>query len=227
VLGDDVRLEGFGLETRLAGSLALRSSTGEPALGHGELRIVSGRYRAYGQNLAIENGRLVFSGPLDDPALDVRAVRKVGDVTAGVHIGGTARSLQSRLFSDPPMAEAEALSYLLTGRPLAGSSQSEAALLARAALNLGLERSQTITSQIGERLGLDTLTVEGGGGTGLEESAVVLGKYLTPDIFVSYGIGLFEPSYVFKRNYRLSDNWSLQSESGAEAGGDIIYTIER
>lgn len=226
ILGDDVQFEGFGLSARLSGSLQTRTRPGQPPTAEGTLALVDGRYRAYGQRLTIERGRLLFSGPLQNPALDVRATRKAGSVTAGLEISGTLREPHSRVFSEPPMSEADALSYLLTGHALAGASQSEGSLLAQAALSMGLERSQLITRQIGQTLGLDELTVGSEGGT--EQSALMMGKYLTPDLYVRYALGLFDTVGSLQLNYRLTDSLSLEAQSGERGQGmDIIYSIER
>jgi translocation and assembly module TamB len=56
----------------------------------------------------------------------------------------------------------------------------------------------------------------------------VIGKYLSPDLYVSYGLGLFEPVSTVRLEYTLDENWKLSTESSTfSSGGDIIYTIER
>lgn len=54
-----------------------------------------------------------------------------------------------------------------------------------------------------------------------------LGKYLTPDLYVSYGIGLFDAINTFNMRYRLTDKLAVEAESGSGSSADIIYTIER
>ena len=69
-LGDDVFFNGFGLTGNLVGELNItQPPSGEPT-GRGELRLVNGRYRALGQELRIEPGRLGFKVPSDDPGVD-------------------------------------------------------------------------------------------------------------------------------------------------------------
>lgn len=122
------------------------------------------------------------------------------------------------------MPKAEAFAYLLTGRPLSGGSKTDAAMLSGAALSLGLQRSQLITRQIGSTLGLDEFTV---GGDDVARSSLLLGKQVTPDLFVRYALGLFQQSGKLLLNYRLTDSLSLEAESGAQQGLDLIYQIER
>ncbi len=223
-LGDNVQFRGFGLRARLEGALEVTSRPGQ-RVAQGTLSLQDGRFKAYGQDLSIERGRLIFAGPIENPTLDFRAVRRVQGVTAGLDVGGTLRAPRSRVFSDPPMAETEALSYLLTGKPLAGASQSQGMLLAGAAMSLGVERSGLLTQEIAQTLGLDELRVESG--QIMEESAVVLGKYLTPDLYVGYALGLFDQAGTAKLRYRLSENWSLEAKSGEAQSMDLIFTIER
>src|SRR5690606_4447762 len=69
VMGDDVKLRGFGLEGTLDGELRVRAVPGREMTAVGNLE-VGGRYEAYGQKLRIERGHLVWSnGPVSDPIL--------------------------------------------------------------------------------------------------------------------------------------------------------------
>ncbi|HSS63727.1 MAG TPA: translocation/assembly module TamB domain-containing protein, partial [Gammaproteobacteria bacterium] len=223
-LGDEVNFEGFGLSTHIDGSLAVSGESGQPPQAQGTLSLREGRYQAYGQDLKIQTGRLLFAGPIDNPGIDVTAVRELKDVTAGIVITGNVKSVDSRVFSDPSLPEAEAFSYLLTGRPLSGGAQTDAAKLQQAAAALGLKRANVITQQIQNMLGLDQLTV---GGDGVDQTSLLLGKQITPDIFIRYALGIFEESGKLLLDYRLTDSISVQAESGEQQGVDLIYKIER
>ena len=223
-LGEEVSFEGFGLTTRIDGSLAVSGESGQPPQAQGTLSLREGRYEAYGQDLKIQTGRLLFAGPIENPGIDLTAVRELRDVTAGIVVGGSVNSISSRVFSEPPLPEAEAFSYLLTGRPLSGGTQTDAAQLQRAAAVLGLKRATVITQQIQNTLGLDEVTV---GGDGVDQTALLLGKQITPDIFIRYALGVFDQSGKLLLNYRLTKNVSVQAESGEQQGMDIIYKIER
>lgn len=223
-LGDAVSFEGFGLFAGIEGGVAVSGETGQSLNAQGVISVRDGRYDAFGQLLTIEQGRLIFAGPIDNPGIDVTAVREIGDITAGIAVTGNAKSIKSSVFSTPPLPEAEAFSYLLTGRPLSGGTQGDAALLSSAALSMGLERSQLVTKQIGATLGLDELSV---GGDSVAQSALIMGKQLTPDLFVRYALGLFEKSGRLLLDYRLTDSLTLQAESGETQGMDLIYRLER
>jgi len=56
---------------------------------------------------------------------------------------------------------------------------------------------------------------------------LVLGKYLSPGLYVSYGIGLFDGSNVLRMRYELSERLTLETETGIQSGVDLRYTLER
>src|SRR5699024_11108532 len=122
---------------------------------------------------------------------------------------------------------------LVLGRPLENTSSSESSLITRAALALGISGSNALTKKLSGAIGVDTLGIETGSGeagsaSNPEQAAFVIGKYLSPDLYVSYGIGLFEPVSTVKLQYTLSSKWKLATEASTIAsGGDLIYTIER
>lgn len=98
LLGDNVSLNGFGFTSTVAGNLNIRQQANGTNLTYGELQIVRGDYRMYGQSLQIRGGKLLFFGPIDNPALDIRATRTVENVTVGVLMNGTVKNIRSQLF---------------------------------------------------------------------------------------------------------------------------------
>jgi translocation and assembly module TamB len=234
-LGDAVRVDGFGFMGRLTGSLLVEQAPNRPTLGTGELNIVDGEYRAYGQGLVIEEGNVLFvGGPVDQPGIQVRAVRRPANgILVGVRVRGAVEEPEFSLFSEPAMSQTEALSWLVLGRPLAGSSEGQGDMLAQAATMLGIKGGNYLADRFGDNLGVDSIGFETGSGeagaaSDVNQAALVIGKYLSPDLFVSYGIGLFDSISTIKLDYSLSKNWSLSTESSTEtSGGDVNYVIER
>ena len=224
-LGDEVVLDGYGLLSRLAGELRVRHAPGGVTEAFGALDLVDGQFMLYGQRLDIEHGRVTFAGPIDDPGLDIRAVRSAGDTTAGIVIGGTVSGPSSRVYSEPPLDEAEALSLLLTGHTASSADAREAALLSQAALNLGLEGADRIGTRIRSTLGLDELRV--GGIVDAGDASLVLGKRLSADLGVRYVRWLTRQAGSVFVNYRLTDHVSLEAESGMRQGLDLLFSIER
>lgn len=224
-LGERVMFKGFGLRGRLAGELDIVDEAGKQPRASGELAIHEGVYSAYAQELKIERGRALYrDSPLDNPGLDVRATRKSGDVLAGVRVLGTVQVPRAELYSQPPLPQADVLSYLLLGRPVAGATGSEGELLFKAASSLGLKGGNQLAQSIGRRFGIDEVAVAG---TELEGAALTLGKYLSPRLYLNYSIGLLDAANRLQLRYQLTKHLSVQTETGAAAGGDVVYTIER
>jgi translocation and assembly module TamB len=210
LMGKAVHLDGYGLQGSLSGGLRVRAQPGRDMLGNGALQI-EGRYRAYGQNLQITRGGLRWSNtPVDDPLLDIRAERHVGDVTAGIRVEGRAQSPQATVYSDPAKSESEALAYLTLGRPLSALSGNEARQLgaAKAALNAG---SGLLAAELGARIGLDDAGVNESRALGGDVLSV--GKYLSPKLYVGYGVSLLGTGQVMTLKYLLRKGFDIQIES--------------
>lgn len=225
-LGDDVRLSAFGLTTNVTGTVRIRGGSNRPFTGTGSLSLIEGRYKAYGQNLEIEDGELIFSGPLDSPQLDVQAVRRLEqyDVTAGIRLTGTPRRLNSTVYSEPSFSDAETLSYLLAGRPLSSASgdAENADILNQAAFALGLSQAGSIASQIRGDLGLDVLKVEGGA-----DSRIVAGKRIGDRLLVEYGYGLIDKLGTLMLRYELTNRLVLESRTGTTSELDVVYSVRK
>ncbi len=222
ILGSEVRFSGFGLTARVDGAVRLQGGTREAWTGNGVLNLRDGRYRAYGQELEIERGELLFNGPLDNPQLDIRAVRKIDEVTAGIQLSGTPSQLRSVIFSEPVMSDAEALSYLLTGRPLSGSA-GEVDVLNSAAFALGVSGAGRVASQVRSGLGLETLTVEGGS----ENGRIVAGKRFGDRLLVEYGYGLIDKLGTLLLRYQLTERIMLESRTGTVSNLDVVYSVKK
>ncbi|TCK19091.1 autotransporter translocation and assembly factor TamB [Thiogranum longum] len=222
-IGDDVHFEGLGLSTNLAGSLAIRSLESKILIGNGVLELRNGRYDGYGQKLAIQRGRLLFAGPLGNPALDIQAARIIGEVTAGLQLTGNVESPRLSLFSNPAMANAEIMSYLVTGKPLNDSSTGkDSQALAAAAASLGA--NNPVSREISQKLGIDLGVQSGATDT---DTALTVGKQLSPRLHIDYVYGLFNESAAFQVIYKLTRHLSLIGNSGAQQSIDLKYSIER
>jgi translocation and assembly module TamB len=224
VLGKEVSLSAFGLTTGLEGAVRITGGSKSPYAGFGRLILREGRYKAYGQNLEIERGELVFNGPLGNPTLDVRATRTASDdVVAGIHLTGTPAQPRSEVFSDPVLGDAEALSYLLTGRPLVNANAEQGDMLNQAAFALGLSTAGSVVSQISNELGLDTLAVKGGSGN----QQIVAGKSLGNRLLVEYAYGIVDKLGTLLLRYQLNKRLVLESRSGSVNNVDVVYSVKK
>lgn len=212
---DKLTFSGFGLNAELAGQVHI----GDNMDTRGELRLNNGRYRAYGQKLTIRRARLLFAGPIDQPFLDVEAIRKVDDVVAGLRLTGNAEQPRSEVFSEPAMSQQQALSYLVLGRPM--SSGEDSNMLGEAALALGLAGSAPLTGEVAQRLGIQDFQLDTEG-TGNSTSVVASGQ-LSDRLSLRYGVGVFEPANTIALRYLLSKKVYLEAASGLASSLDIFY----
>ncbi|AXI83044.1 translocation/assembly module TamB domain-containing protein [Xylella taiwanensis] len=225
VLGDKVNMSGFGLKGGLAGQMQIRARPGREMTANGGLD-VRGRYKAYGQDLTITRGQLVWNNNIiSDPRVNIRAERRVGDVTAGINVSGRAQSPRAQVWSDPAMSQSEALSYLVLGRKLstASSDESQQVASAAAALSAG---GGLIASQLGAKLGLDDAGISQSSTLG--GSVLGFGKYLSPKLYVGYGVSMVGSGSVLTLKYLLSRGFDLEVESSTvETKGSVNWRKEK
>jgi translocation and assembly module TamB len=166
-LGDQLRVRGSGVDARLSGSLNLRGTLPDAPRAYGTVRVRDGRYTAYGQQLEITRGRVVFNGPLDNPVLDIVALRRNQAVEAGVSLTGTVLSPRVRLVSQPDVPDSEKLSWLVLGVPLGNAeSQAQGAALQAAAATMFGSNDGGLTAELTRAFGLDSLSIRPASGTG-------------------------------------------------------------
>ncbi|MDS4014514.1 MAG: translocation/assembly module TamB domain-containing protein [Candidatus Accumulibacter sp.] len=243
-LGRHFHFRGAGVESRLAGAVRLRAQGGEPLRASGSIRTRDGRFDAYGQKLEIERGIVSFQGLIDNPGLNIRAVRANLPVEAGVEVSGTARRPIVRLISDPPVPDAEKLSWLVLGHaPDQEGGQDSALLFAAGQAILGgqdggpvkaLQRSLGI-----DDFGISTGTLDGSGrrlssriasssGFGSASTAtgqiVSVGKRLSANLLLSYEQALNATGSIVKLTANLGRNLSVVGRAGSDNALDIFWT---
>ncbi len=227
-LGDQVKLVGYGLDATVAGSLQVSERPGAVTTGSGEIR-VAGTYKAYGQDLTVRQGQLLYAAtPLDDPRLNIVAVRVIDTVTAGLRVTGRAQAPQLEVFSDPAMAQSSALSWLVAGKPLEdiGQGGAEGDALQSAARSLGTAAGGLLAKNVGRRLGLDEVGIKESAAIGGE--VLTIGQYLSPRLYLSYGVGLFRPGEVVTLRYKISEALSIEAENANESSrAGIEYRYEK
>jgi translocation and assembly module TamB len=227
ILGDGVKLQGFGLESTVAGELRVLEEQGQPSRATGEIR-VAGTYEAFGRKLSISRGRLQFAGTsLDDPQLDILAERKLEDVTAKLRVTGTAQHPTLDVFTDPATSQTDAMAYLITGKAASEAHGEEGQVVSSAAQSVGSVLGNRLAKKLGGKMGfIDEIGVEQN--TDLGGNAFTVGKYLSPRFFISYGVGLFEPGSTMTVRYEFTKHWSLEANQAPEDGhAGIRYRIEK
>ncbi|NHB94933.1 autotransporter assembly complex protein TamB [Photorhabdus stackebrandtii] len=225
-IGDDVRLSAFGLKAKLRG--VLKAVQGEQGLGlNGQVDIIDGRFHAYGQDLIVRKGMIMFSGPPEQPLLNIDAIRNPestdGRVIAGVRVTGLADQPKVEIFSEPVKSQQEALSYLLRGEGLE-SSDSDNSQMTAMLIGLGVAQSGQLVGKIGEIFGVSDLALDTQG-VGDKSQVVVSGK-ITKDLQVKYGVGIFDSLATLTLRYRLMPRLYLEAVSGIDQTLDLLYQFE-
>lgn len=236
LLGDNVFFSGFGLQSKLTGGLRLQQQKQRGMQAVGEIQLdKEAKYEAYGQRLNIRQGQILFAGSIAQPALSIEAIKEVDGKVVGVRVDGRANLPNLTLFADTPMSQDEMLGYLLLGRPLYQDGQlaildntntgnNDGALLASAALSLGVKGGQGLASGIGTALGVKdvALSAEGSG----DDAQFTVSGYLTPSLYLRYGVGVFTPVNKVTLRYKLTKSVYLEAVSSVESALDLFYNFK-
>lgn len=236
-MGPRFYITGMGLDAGLLGSIQILLNDGR-LTGVGALRTRGGGIEAYGQKLRLRRGTLTFQGRLDNPLLDIEALRTGEQVEAGVKVVGTAQRPRIDLVSYPDVSDVEKLSWLLLGRG-PDESGSDAALLLSVGTAL-LGGGQPFYKQFG----LDDVSVRTGnlGSSGsilpdrtvagdvnrdsdsqLATQFLVASKTFANGITLSVEQALAGSDTVGRASYRLARGLSLDLKGGSVNGIALVY----
>ncbi len=229
-LGGDVQLDAFGLKTHLQGGIRMTQSPQTAFRADGEIRLDNGRFKSFGQNLIIKEGKLQFTGNIAAPYLAVKAERdpetmEDKTVTVGVKVSGPAAQPKIEIYSEPALSETEKLSYLLRGKSTSssgGTSNDEA--MAGILLGAGLSQANDLVSGVGENLGLRDLSLDSSGSG--DSTQVSISGYVFPGLQVQYGVGVFSSIGEVKVRLELLPRLYLQALSGLNQALDLFYNFE-
>lgn len=246
-LGERLRVRGSGVDVLLAGSLNLRGTLPAAPRAYGTVRVKRGTYSAYGQQLEIERGEVVFNGPLDNPVLDIVAMRRNQPVEAGVALTGTVLSPRLRLVSSPDVPDSQKLSWLVLGVGLdeVNTAGQGAALQAAAATLFG-SNDGGLSAGLAGALGLDILTVRSAGAASVfdpnfgaafpgqattggvpvgtvSQNVVAIGKRLGSRVFVTYEQGLRGIWNILRIQYDITHRLSIRAQAGTDSALDMLY----
>lgn len=222
-LGEDFALRELGLDAMLAGQVTLNGLTQEQPNAVGSVVVRRGTFMAYGQLLNIQRGIINFNGPIDNPGLDIRAMRNTKPVSAGVEITGTAVAPATKLVSNPNVSDTEKLSWLVLGHGLDQAGKNQYAMLSLAAGALfSSNESVPLQTKIARAAGLDELSFAG---SDAETAAVSFGKRLTSDLYLSYEKSVSGLLDVARLTYFITPVWQVRGASGAESAVDVLYTF--
>ncbi len=225
-LGDEVGLSAYGLTANLTGDMDVRVRGNKPPQLGGEIRVVDGIFKKYGQDLQA-NGQVIFVGPVDGTRLAIDAIREIAneDRTAGLRIQGTVATPEITLFTDPSDKSQDAiLSYVVLGRDINEASDQEADLLATAALALAIKGGQSLGGGVASKLGVEEFGLEARG-SGNDKELLVSGR-VSERILLRYGRGVFDAESTLYLRYDLTKKLYLEAAQGVqEAAADLFYSF--
>ena len=242
-LGRGVHFRGAGVESRLAGQIRIRSDDAGLPRASGSIRTVDGRFDAYGQKLGIERGIINFQGTIDNPGLNILAVRENLQVEAGVEVTGTAQRPIIRLVSTPVVPDAEKLSWLVLGHSPEQQSSGDGSILFAAAQTilggqdggvllqlrrgLGIDEFGVSSGQVGGYSNLPTSRVASSKGFGssqtLNGQIVSVGKRLSANTLLSYEQSLNTSDSIVKLTAHLSRRFTVVGQAGSDSALDFFW----
>jgi len=224
-LGDNFRFRGAGADILLAGTLGIKSEPLAPMRATGTVRVVDGTYEAFGRKLIIDRGIINFNGPVDNPNINIRAMRRNQEVEAGVEVTGTVRIPRVRLVSEPNVPDEDKLSWLMFGYGAESAGTSQQRQLSGGALGgaaLGMIGGKAGKSVV-SHFGIDEFSI-GPSTAGLNDQQVVsIGKAVSDQISVGYEQSLTSASNVVKLTWAFSRRWSLIAKGGSINGLSVLF----
>jgi autotransporter translocation and assembly factor TamB len=223
---DKLKVASSVFQTTLGGDLNAQQRPGHPLELFGNLRTIGGEVYAYQSHLKIKRGTLSFSGPPGNPTLDLRAERDItaGNIKVGVQVQGPlGEDLELDIYSDPAMSQSNAMSYLLRGRAMDVGAGSDGAALALS-LASGVVNRSSLVSELNSIPGVNNITF---GAQGLEnDTAATLSGYIGQRIYLSYGIGFYEPINVLTARFYFRSRIWLEIVSSLENSIDLYYSFD-
>lgn len=227
-LGEKFHIRAAGLEGRLTGQLQVQSDKSNKLKLNGTIVAQDTLFKAYGQNLSVKRGIVSFQGPLDDPGLNILAVREDLAVEAGVEIMGSVRHPRVKLISTPDVPDTEKLSWIVLGRKPDASGLDTSVLLAAAESVLGGQSGGGITEKISTALGVDEISFrQAGVGSSLSGQIGVVGKRISSRAYLSYERGLNATTMgITKLTYNLIPKVTVVTQAGEDSAIDLFYTIQ-
>ncbi len=216
-------MRGQGLNAEIGGQIRLRKKAGMPFVLTGDLSAIRGFYVFQGKRFTLEEGTVTFVGLEDpNPNLNIRAASKIRDVEIFVQISGTARDIRLTLDSEPPMDQADIVSYVMFGRSAEEMNTGDAISAEKAAVKMtGALTAAQLNEIFGDAFVLDTFYIDPGEGTS-DGGSISMGKYVTPDVFVNYRQSFdLKQLHQLEVSYQVSPSLDLQTVIGDEKGYGI------
>jgi translocation and assembly module TamB len=183
----------------------------------------SGTCATYAQKITIERGELLFTGAVENPYLNIIAVRPNLDVRVGVSVVGPIANPRVRLFSEPDMSDMEKLSWLVLGRGSDGLGSTDTALLQSAAIALLAGEDRMASSPLMEQLGMTQFSMRQSD-SATRETIVTVGRQVSQRWYVGYERSVNATTGTWQLIYRVAQRFTIRAQSGVENALDVIWS---
>ncbi len=222
------RARGFGLDAEVQGSAVLQKARGGPVQLLGTLSTSTGEYAFQGVRFKIVEGEVTFRGHAPpDPFLSLTCRKDVRDVSITASLSGQLSRPALVFSSFPEMDQVDIVSVLLYGRPARDLSASQSRDLQDRGLQFVWGGTTPVVKSL---LGKTPLSPDAVDIKGTENGSVVeIGKYLTPELYVTYQKGLEgDDKDELRAEYRVNRYLSVESQVGREdrAGVDVFFRYD-
>jgi translocation and assembly module TamB len=224
-LGKQLHVKAIGLDSYVHGDLLVAKTLSKALTVHGELTFSEGTYRAFAQQLVIQNSRVIFQGQATAPYLSLEAIRDPNSiedsVTAGVRVTGLPDQLQLTLFSDSTMSQQNIISYITRGQSISEDTSVSNNQIAAALISFGTGQTDELMNQLGGKVGIEDLAIATTGDG--DEQAVGIKGTIAPGIELSYGVGVFDSFNAFSIRYKLFERFYIEASTGLSHAVDAYY----
>lgn len=181
-----------------SGTMEVVLRPGEPPQLQGSVEVIAGRgfVEQFGRRFELSEGTVTFNGPPEETSVDLTATYTIpshdnpddAEVTIILEVTGTQNDLGLTLSSEPPLENADIVSYIATGRPAAGSlsfqgEDSNGGLVAAGADFALSQMTSVIETAAARSVGLDVVEIRR---EGLRQATLVAGKYVSPRLYVGF-----------------------------------------
>jgi translocation and assembly module TamB len=226
LIRDKFRVVGDVVDATLGGDLQLRQNPRQPLQVFGNLNVIDGELRAYQQRLRITRGTIAFSGTPGNPELNVRTQREISaeNIVVGLDLTGTLNQPKLEVFSEPPLPDGQAMSYLVRGRGVDSGAGADGVAMALT-VGAGLVNQTELVTELNRIPGISGLEF-GSEGSTEEDAAATVGGYIGSRLYLSYGLGIYEPINVLTARLYLQTRLWLEVVSRLENSVDLYYSFD-
>lgn len=227
---NDVKIDSFGLESNIIGDVNIALDEDGNLYSDGMLQLENGRYRSFGQDLYIRKGQVVFSGAIENPYINVEAIRNTelteDNVIVGVRLIGPVKKPVFSIFSEPEMQQTRMISYLLRGRDVNTEDEtSQDVVIMTMLVGSSLGQGKGVISFLGDTLGVKDFAIDTRGQG--NDTRVEVSGYVLPGVQIRYGIGLFSALSEVVVRYEIIPKLYLELVTGVDSAVDLYYEFSR